>query len=116
MTEERRKGERVSLWFPMKLDHDQGEESVAVSRNVSERGVLMATAADLAEGTTVSVTFQPSRGSEERQVDAVIVRCESNDRDPDGLWPYRDAIAFADPLPDLADELRRLSSDESSDS
>lgn len=95
----------------MKLDDPRGEEAVAISRNVSERGVLMATAADLEEGTSVKVTFQPSSDSPERQVEGVIVRCEDNDSDPDGLWPYRVAIEFSDPLPDLADELRRLSED-----
>lgn len=111
MTEERRKGERLSLWFPMKLDDPKGTEAVAVSRNISERGVLIATASDLAEGTRVTATFRPSPEATERQVEGVIVRCEDNDRDPDGLWPFRVAIEFSDPLPDLAEELRTLSED-----
>lgn len=108
MTDERRKGERFALWFPMKLDSDDAQVGVAVSRNVSDRGVLMATADDLTVGSTVNVTFQPARDAEERTVEGVIVRCEENVDDRDGLWPYRVAVQFDEPLTELQTELKTL--------
>jgi len=107
---EHRRHDRFTLWFPMKLEIEEqaSRVEVAVSRNISGSGMLVAAAQSLAVGAPVTVTFRlPGPDARERQVEGVIVRCENNDSDPEGLWPYRIAVQFDDPLTEVEELLRR---------
>lgn len=103
-----REKQRFTVWFPMKVHADE-EEGVAVSRNVSEKGILMAAARNLEVGKPITVTFRLSAvDAGERTVVGRIVRCEPNSDDPDGLWPYRVAVQFEEKVDDLENTLRKL--------
>lgn len=103
-----RERKRFTVWFPMKVKAGEGTENVAVSRNVSGKGVLMAAARELEIGRPVEVTFRLADEDTERTVEGQIVRTEKNSDDPDGLWPYRIAVQFDEPLDDLEPVLREL--------
>ena len=108
MSESREKP-RFTVWFPMKVDASEGGESVAVSRNVSTKGLLMAAASKLEDGKSITVTFRlAGHGDTERTVRGRIVRTEANSDDPDGLWPYRVAVEFESQMDELEPVLREL--------
>jgi hypothetical protein len=109
MGEDSREKQRFTVWFPMKLETPDEPHGVAVSRNVSGKGLLMATADELDIGKPVTVTFRLSGDAPERTVQGTIVRSEVNSDDPDGLWPYRVAVQFAETLDELEPTLRDLS-------
>lgn len=104
---ERRGRTRYHVWFPMKLDAPQLADAVAVSRNVSERGVLFVTPSKLEVGAEVTVTFRLKRDDPDRHVQARIVRLEPNP-EPEGriLYPYRIAVEFDTPVPEIEPLLR----------
>jgi len=102
---ERREQARYAVWFPMKLEAPALEDGVAVSRNVSNTGLLMVTAKRLEIGAPITVTFQMTLSVPERTVDARIVRCEPNP-ETSGLFPYRIAVEFTEPHADLEALLR----------
>lgn len=106
MSETRQK-KRFTVWFPMKIQPEGQDEGVAVSRNMSEKGLLMASAEQLDPGTPVAVTFRLGEG-EESTVRGIIVRAERNEEDPDGLWPHRVAVEFEETVQGLEPVLRRL--------
>jgi hypothetical protein len=104
--EDRREATRHPVWFPMKVDTPKNPEGVAVSRNVSETGVLMLAAGKLDPGSSVTVTFRLDKTSPERTVQAKIIRSEANAGDTTGLWPWRVAVEFLEPQPELEPLLR----------
>lgn len=101
MDEERRKGQRFEVWFPMRFKPKDGGATIAVSHNVSKSGMLMATAERLEEGAPVKARFQVPPNDEEHELHGHVVRFEQNEHDPDGLWPYRVAVAFSEVHPEL---------------
>lgn len=105
---EAREKERFTVWFPMKVEGPAGPESVAVSRNVSTKGLLMAAASGLDVGKSITVTFRLAGHDSERTVQGKIIRAEQNADDPDGLWPYRVAVQFDEEQLELEPVLRTL--------
>ena len=82
----------------MRIETSAGGERLAVSRNISKTGLLMATATELEIGAPVSLKFRMDPlGPSEHAVNGAIVRFEPNPEDPDGLWPYMVAVEFAEP-------------------
>ena len=97
---ERRSDTRYALWLPVRVD--ALKEGVAVSHNVSRRGLLMVTASTVEVGASITVTFRiPPDAPEERTVLGRVIRVERNEVDPLGLWPHRMAIQFDDAVPEL---------------
>jgi hypothetical protein len=106
---ESRERKRFTVWFPMKVGGPEGPESVAVSRNVSTKGLLMAAASQLEAGKSITVTFRlAGHDGSERTVQGKIIRTEPNSDDPDGLWPYRVAVQFEEPQEELEPLLEEL--------
>ncbi len=107
--DERRTGQRHHHWFPIKLDFNADEPSLAVTHDVSSGGMLVATARVAVVGEEVTVAFKVRPGDEtERIVRGKIVRIEENAADPNGLWPQRMAVEFEEPQPDLEPILKTL--------
>lgn len=104
---ERREQNRYSVWFPMKLEAPSVEDGVAVSRNVSDTGLLMVAATRLEVGAAITVTFRLTKDVPEQTYEAKIVRCDRNP-EPAGLWPFRIAVEFVEPHSDLEELLREL--------
>jgi hypothetical protein len=87
----------------------QRKDGMAVSRNLSATGMLMATAAELRVGTAVTVTFNLTlKEDAEHTVQGQIVRVEENASDPQGMWPHHVAVQFDDPLANIEPLLDEL--------
>lgn len=108
MSEERREAKRHALWVPIQVEAGSDVNMLAVSRNISLSGVLVIVGAKLDEGARVTLTIAVPTENEERELAGEIVRVEVNEEDPDGLWRYRLAIRFDEPVPDLEPVLERL--------
>ena len=80
------RAKRYQVWFPMSFDSPERKDGMAVSRNLSNSGVLMATASELSVGAVVTVTFNLTlKDTSERTVQGRIVRVQTNAADPDGI-------------------------------
>ena len=81
-------------------------DHLAISRDVSSRGMQLSAATDLEPGSRVTISFRILPDDEEmRFVEGKVVRVEDNTDDPDGLWPLRIAVEFDEPVPDLERQL-----------
>lgn len=110
MADERRRAPRFALWFPMQIARD-GEVILAISRDVSEVGVLLVAAAAPTLGAKVTLTMQLP-GDATRTIDGTIVRVDPNTADLEGLWRHRVAVELAervDGLEPLLEEISRTS-------
>ncbi len=70
-----------------------------MAHNVGTGGMLLASPATLEPGQKVTVTFvvPPAQGQAvagQHQLEARVIRVESNPEDPDGAWPNRIALEF----------------------
>jgi hypothetical protein len=98
---ERRVHPRYRLWLPARLESSAGEE-LAVGHDLSQKGSLLVTDAKLEVGDHLTMVVKlPPTEDEERHIGCTILRCEHNDADPEGLWPYRIAVVFDEPNPEI---------------
>jgi hypothetical protein len=105
---ERRDGDRYQAWFPVQFTAGTLRDHLAVSRDVSSRGIQLSAATDLEPGSRVTISFRVMPDDEEvRFVEGKVVRVEDNTDDPDGLWPLRIAVEFDEPIPDLDKQLAK---------
>jgi hypothetical protein len=105
---EQRQHARYQIWFPVQVDGGDLENAMAINHNIGAGGMLIALSAELKTGTEVAVTFRlPPDGDVERRLQGQIVRIERNNDDPDGVWPYRMAIAFDQVAGDLVPFLEK---------
>jgi hypothetical protein len=106
VTTERREGDRYQAWFPVQFTAGALRDHLAISRDVSSRGMQLSAATDLEPGSRVTVSFRVMPDdSKVRSVEGKVVRVEDNTDDPDGLWPLRVAVEFDEPIPDLERQL-----------
>lgn len=105
--DERRQGQRHSAWFPIRIDGDDLGEGMAIAKNVSEKGLLIASYQRFAVGAPVQLTLHldPEQG-EPRELWGTIVRLDRNEADPEGMWPYTLGVEFDDPDPELLAAIR----------
>jgi hypothetical protein len=97
---ERREHKRRRFWLPVEVEGVAG--GVAVSHDASDNGLLLVCSSTLDVGTKVRLTLRiPPGGPVAVPVEAKIVRVSRNEEDPDGLWPYKMAVCFDHPVPDL---------------
>lgn len=109
MTDERRRATRFVIWFPMQMTND-GESILAISRDVSEVGVLLVAAAAPEVGSTVTLTMQlPGDDAGQRDLTGTIVRVEPNEQDAEGLWRHRVAVALESQVEGLESLLETVS-------
>ncbi|MDD9939142.1 MAG: PilZ domain-containing protein [Myxococcales bacterium] len=93
---QRREHGRYRVWFPVRVTSDD-VDGMAVNHDISAGGMLMALSARLREGEHVKITFRvPPDSPAEHVVEGRVVRIEENTEDPEGMWPYRIAVAFDD--------------------
>jgi hypothetical protein len=88
---------------------------MAFNQNISAGGMLVAVSAKLEADAPVSLCFRvPPDSGEERVLAGRVVRIETNEQDPEGIWPYRVAVAFdevdEDLIPYLEETARHLGS------
>ena len=85
----------------MRLEAEGNDPGLAVSRNLSTSGMLMATATKLEVGAPVRITFRVGE-EDEHTAEGSIVRVGTNDEDPHGLWPFVIAVQFFARIDELA--------------
>ncbi len=96
------------MWLPLRLRWEGGE-TLAVTYDVSDKGVLALAATAVAVGALLTVTFDvPGDPPHERTGAGRVVRAGPNEDDPHGLWPFRVAVALDAPLEAFAVELQSL--------
>ena len=88
---------------------DTDIERSAVTKDVSETGLLLLTRARLIEGQQVKLKIHPP-GEEDRPVvlSGYVVRREQLTREEIGTWREKVAFAFEEPQPELAREFEAL--------
>ncbi len=96
----RREKERYQVWLPVKVDGLK--EGLAITHDVSGKGLLMVTASTLDEGSVVKLAVKLPGDAQLRHAEGRVVRVEENDADPHGLWPHRMAIELEEEIPELA--------------
>lgn len=74
---------------------------MAVNHNISAGGMLVVVSARMELGAEVKLTFRVPPAGGEHTLHGKVTRVEPNREDPEGLWPYRMAVAFDDIDPDL---------------
>ena len=97
---ERRANERYSVWFPMTVVTDDGEEGTAITFDVSATGLLMACAGRLNVDDHVVLSFQLTGDEAPRRVEATVRRVEEQ-TDEAGPWRFRMAVQYDSPRPEL---------------
>jgi hypothetical protein len=98
---ERRQAQRHVAWFPVRVDAG-GRSGTALAHNVSGGGILLAARKLIEVGSPVKLSLHvdPDR-QRPREIEGRIVRMVRNSADPNGLWPYKLAVEFEDPDPEL---------------
>ncbi len=105
--DERRVHDRYRLWLPARIEGGGAKPHLAVGHDMSQGGSLLVTDTALEVGTIIKVHVRiPPDATEERILEASVLRCGKNPADVDSLWPYQIAVAFVDAVPEL-DELLR---------
>jgi len=103
-SENRRGMERHTAWFPVRIVGEAASGS-ALARNVSETGMLVATRKRFEVGDSVEIALLLAEASDPAGPPAslrgTIVRSGRNEEDPGGLWPFKVAITFDEPSPEL---------------
>ncbi len=102
---ERRANERHSVWFPMTVVTDDGEEGTAITFDVSSTGLLMACAGALEVGQHVTLCFELSSDSTHRKLPGTIRRVEEREEEA-GPWHYRMAVEFDQAHLDLEAQIK----------
>ena len=87
----------------MQIDADDLGIAVGVATDVSVKGLSIDTQSRLTIGAPVRLTFRIRADLPFLEIDGTIVRCARVGR---GLWPYRLAVEFDDPMPKLEPRLR----------
>ena len=82
------------MWFPVQLHGGELNGGMAINHNMGPGGMLIASSAELAAGTEVMCSFVVPSSSKQQQIKGRVIRVEKNADDPDGMWPYRIALAF----------------------
>jgi hypothetical protein len=78
------------------------KEILTVCRDVSQTGILVSSPKWVEPGTDLKLTLRiPPEDPLERAARGHVVRSGANEDDPEGLWRYRIAIEFDEPIAEL---------------
>lgn len=110
--DDKRRAARHDVWFPLEIESETTTRQVAVSKDVSQKGILVAMPTKVEVGADVKVTFKlPGLVPIEHELEGVIVRVDRNMDDPRAIWRYQVAIQFDDEMPGLETALSVLKRD-----
>lgn len=106
---ERRRGPRHSAYLAAEVVVDSGSARIAITKDVSETGLLLLTRAALSEGQLVTLRIhRPGEDDPPLELSGRVVRREPLSRKEIGTWREKVAFAFDKPQPDLAAEFAAL--------
>jgi len=104
---DRRTRRRYRLWVPVYSDALSG--GVAITHDVSDVGMLVLSRSAPQVGRRLSLRFAlPPETGQPFEIAATVLRSSANDDDPQGLWPYKLALAFDVARTDLEPLLLRI--------
>jgi hypothetical protein len=107
---ERRRSPRHRAYLAAEVVVDTDIERSAVTKDVSETGLLLLTRARLVEGQPVKLKIhRPGEEDQPLVLSGKVVRRERLSQDEIGTWREKVAFVFDEPQPDLAREFRALS-------
>lgn len=94
----RRVAERLSAVLAVELSSKEKAQRCGVTRNASERGLLVVTASRFRVGDEVNVSVM--LGTAHGEVVGRVVRVEENPPTSDEVWRYRLALQLEQSLPE----------------
>jgi hypothetical protein len=85
----------------------------AITKDISELGLLLLARADLSRGESVVLRIYPP-GDEIRSLDVPgkVVRLEELADEEKGIWRHKVAFAFDEAQPDIAQEFKQLAAEQ----
>ncbi len=96
--DERRTAARHRVFIPIRVDGRRdaqvGKVTSAVTRDVSESGLLIRTRREFTVGAPVTIAVQVDPDGAVQELPGTIVRLTPNTADPGGLWPFEVAVAL----------------------
>jgi hypothetical protein len=95
MTEERRESPRRAAYIAAELETGEGKSSIAITRDISTRGVLMFSRRTLAVGD--AVTIKLVKGNESFVIAAKVTRVDTLSPDESTLWRTKVGVVVDDP-------------------
>ena len=113
MSIERRRGSRHSVYLAAELVVQGATPRTAITKDISEIGLLLLTRANLSHGESVVVKIYLP-GDDTRSVDVAgkVVRLEEMADEEKGIWRIKAAFAFDQAQPDVAQEFERLAAEQ----
>jgi hypothetical protein len=113
MSMERRRGSRHSVYLAAELVVEGAIPRTVITKDISERGLLLLTRADLSCGDSMVVKIYPP-GDEIRSVDVPgkVVRLEELADEEKGIWRNKVAFAFDEAQPEIAREFEEFAAEQ----
>jgi hypothetical protein len=110
---ERRRRARQSVYLAAELVVEGTTPRTAITKDISELGLLLLTRANLSGGDSVVLKIYPP-GDEMRSVEVrgKVVRLEELVAGERGIWRNKVAFAFDEPQPDIAQEFRAFAAEQ----
>jgi hypothetical protein len=110
MTTDRRQSARRKIFIQAEIDTGQGRTAIALSRDVSETGLLLLTLVPMQVGTSFRVFIvRPDRPGGPLELAGRVVRSSPLSLDHADVWKYQIAVELLDPPADFAKTLEDLS-------
>jgi hypothetical protein len=107
---ERRDRDRYRIWVAVEVATDGQPRRPAVTYDASDKGLLLLAPFELEVGASVQVSMHLAPGEPgEHLASGRVVRSGANEDDPEGLWPFRLAVAFDSEMPEIEGHLVVLS-------
>jgi hypothetical protein len=114
---ERRRGTRHSAYLAAEVVVEPGTARIAITKDISDSGLLLLTRATLTEGQLVTLRIhRPADDDLPLELSGRVVRREPLSRQEIGTWREKVAFAFDQPQAELAAEFAALIEKQSTDS
>lgn len=106
---ERRRGPRHHAYLAAEVVIDATTARIAITKDISDSGLLLLTRAKLAEGQAAKVKiYRPGEDDRPLELSGRVVRRQPLSRDEVGTWREKVAFAFDKLQPELATEFAAL--------
>ena len=113
MSVERRRRYRHSVYLAAELVVEGTSPRTAITKNVSELGLLLLTRSDLDCGQSVVVKiYLPGDETQPVDVPGKVVRLEELADEEKGIWRNKVAFTFDKAQPDIAQEFKKFAEEQ----
>jgi hypothetical protein len=113
---ERRRATRHSAYLAAEVVVEPGTARIAITKDISDSGLLLLTRATLTEGQLVTLRiYRPADEDHPLELGGRVVRREPLSRQEIGTWREKVAFAFDKPQAELAEEFAALVEKQSSE-